>query len=998
MKKNKHRSESTLRELIPLLPPLVSDSEAIIRSNLATQLVFLSLTIMFTDDSHFMTSVSKANPDNTSSITAETNFSTTLALSSILFLPTSKRTYNDVGYKMVTTNIVTYLTTLLSDADMDVRKAASESLVLLSLHIRSDDIVRFILPVPFRCLQQNALANHSTSLNQQGTIDSLTKNEDIKITCINFMADLASLPSFTTSPYTTDQCLSPFIVAKFITPAVLSLSNPSTSGNHQGSHSESSSFRIRRAIVQAIPRLVSGTAADDVNRFLIPAFIRFSEDDMYRVRKSVGECLVDMSRSFMLLAESFHTMTTTTEATKGASHDKNSSVFASPKSRGIPLKSDTSPDNEVNEFSNMTRDEFRTAIMEIRRKLLVGMCSRLLKDSNKFVRHGMMQFLGPFLASFYPLDGSEGTKGDADGIIQIFDNPWFNMDNVSDGMNSSNISASWGGVHSGCLGPQFFPHFNGMVNRLNSTTSLTPTIVMNPSMHATINCGVGNNTDRSILQKSSLISDPNLSKGYYDSEEYFSSKIPSFIERFYADAQALSKILQHRDMNPPSSLDVSAISEKLIPHFVELATIRTGDENIDAEMRVYCAYSFPAVVLLMGRDTWNSSLKKCFLALITGSPSLNEIKLTIPPLQGNVIPPPVKRCLAASFHTVCQILGSQVVSKSLISDVDTRETEVDLLNLFEHYFLKDPDETTTLNVIRNLPSLLSLLSPNRRIKFLPVLYEFVTGDSMLGVLSKKRSATNAAQLNWRQRDMIAQILPNLIILYRPHQVRQYFWPIVKLLMSDPVSIVREHVEWTIPILLRVYEPNNCNATHEEEIDLHVAAKKDHDFTKLSAEACSEVLSFLSTYLLHHTKSSKSTAHPSSSFSKRQSYCRIVSSVALLIRLRKSDKRKTMVVRKGKSVVHPFYSLNSDEARHLTHVLQHYLLPSCIAMKEDKVANVRQALLKCLRLMPPDIREQAETKVILRLLEEEVNTWDGDGFLYQGATKAASSSAKNSNFI
>ena len=33
-----------------------------------------------------------------------------------------------------------------------------------------------------------------------------------------------------------------------------------------------------------------------------------------------------------------------------------------------------------------------------------GIAKNLLEDANKFVRYGMMQFLGPLIASFYPLD------------------------------------------------------------------------------------------------------------------------------------------------------------------------------------------------------------------------------------------------------------------------------------------------------------------------------------------------------------------------------------------------------------------------------------------------------------------------------------------------------------------------------------------------------------------------------------------------------------------
>ena len=47
--------------------------------------------------------------------------------------------------------------------------------------------------------------------------------------------------------------------------------------------------------------MVHGSAIDNVEKYLLPEFEMLAKDDMYQVRKSVGECLVDMSRSLMLL-------------------------------------------------------------------------------------------------------------------------------------------------------------------------------------------------------------------------------------------------------------------------------------------------------------------------------------------------------------------------------------------------------------------------------------------------------------------------------------------------------------------------------------------------------------------------------------------------------------------------------------------------------------------------------------------------------------------------
>ena len=323
------------------------------------------------------------------------------------------------------------------------------------------------------------------------------------------------------------------------------------------------------------------------------------------------------------------------------------------------------------------------------------------------------------------------------------------------------------------MGVQFFPHANGMVNRLN------PSNLTNLSADP-----------RPIPPQPTL-----------DSIEYLRSHLPSFLEKNCNDAKSLRRILNHRDSHPVSEIDIATVQRVLLPPYVNLATISTGDETVDSEMRVYCAYSLPAVLLLLGKKGWDTSLKNCFLALITGWDGKKDDKGK--PYPNLPVPLPVKRCLASSFHSVCHMLGAQ----GLRSNPEEKTNQRDLLSIFEKHFLRDNDDTVRLNVIRNLISFLSLLSNSKRAKYLPILYEVITGDSMLA--SKRTNAMNPMVLNWRQRDMVAQILPNLISLYRPTSVRRYLWPIVKILLCDSVNVVRENTEWSLPVLFRTYEVRNC---------------------------------------------------------------------------------------------------------------------------------------------------------------------------------------------
>jgi len=54
--------------------------------------------------------------------------------------------------------------------------------------------------------------------------------------------------------------------------------------------------------VQALPRMLGSATLEDVKKRLLPKFVALSGDEMYRVRKASGECLVDVSRALGVLA------------------------------------------------------------------------------------------------------------------------------------------------------------------------------------------------------------------------------------------------------------------------------------------------------------------------------------------------------------------------------------------------------------------------------------------------------------------------------------------------------------------------------------------------------------------------------------------------------------------------------------------------------------------------------------------------------------------------
>lgn len=785
---------ASLSTLVPLLQPLVSDPESIIRQHLASQLLPVAIVCM----------VRGIGPYSD------------LSVEQILQEPSTPRKFVDVGYKAVTSAIVSYLNILVQDVDNDVRRAASESLAGLASQIPRKDVCQVLVPIPVQMANDNLKP-------RKGMPEGF--HEELRITASHLLAELAGAAE---SGYVPPQC-----VEQHIWPAVLALCRDV-------------SFRVRRSAAQALPRVLGGVGSLALTQSsILPAFEELSNDDMYRVRKSTGECLVDMSRSLMLVAQQ-----------------------SSSTEEALILKT-------------------------MRRAVLIPIALQLLSDANKFVRHGMMQFLGPFIASFYPLE---------EGALKL------------PGSGTAEEVVLEG------IGSQFFPHASSMVSRLNAsgtanTSSPTPT-------PATLDPPEKKLSDRQQLEQS----------------------LPEFIPSNRISFLTLSAVVQHRHETPPDAQDLASIQEELLGHFCALSTISTGDDNTDAEMRVYCAYSYPAVVLLLGAENWKGALHECFLSLVNPNHNQQEETIAPPPL-------PVKRCLASSLHTVAHVLGPEL-------------TVSDILPVFRSQFLLDTDDSVRLNVIRNYPWLLSLL-PSTELKneYLALWRDIVKGEDLLG--AHKRSATNPMLLNWRQRDAVSKSLPDLLSFATPLQAHLHLWPILQMLLSDSVSSVREDAEWSIPLVLRAFCFENIQ-------DDNANAKR------WSADACQGVILWLKDSILGGTK--KGAAN----FAGRQLYCRICAAVGLSLRFgdlepeeQWDEKFRHLVVSDANAPRRyvAYQTMTNAERKHLRRLLVYDLLTPALEMKDDRVTNVRLTLMKVLQGMPEDVRELASVSEVLQELEDEVETWE-----------------------
>ena len=415
-------------------------------------------------------------------------------------------------------------------------------------------------------------------------------------------------------------------------------------------------------------------------------------------------------------------------------------------------------------------------------------------------------------------------------------------------------------------------------------------------------------------------------------------------------------------LGKPDPEDLASIRTSLLQPFISMATCKTGEDTTDAEMRVYCAYSLPAVVLMFGGENWeNDGLKKCFLDLIGRRSSQGDDKTDgeaqdADASNSDYNPPlPVKRCLASSIHAVAHILGPDVVSK-----------DSEFLCAFEQTFLRESDEAIRFNILKNCASFLAALHPGdgagHRNHYLPVIHATIMGEDVLGA-SKKRSASSPGVLNWRQRDAVAKVLPDLIVLFSPSLNREYIWPILKASLSDSVSAVRENAEWSVPILLRNYS----NAS-KKEANTWIA----------------EVVTWLKETLLEtgspnigrtsFRRPKKQMVSSEGAFSKRQGYCRIIAAVALTMRIGENEDTATPDYEDG-FPIEPFHKLSTSERNRFRSILLNDLLPPALEMTVDCVANVRLILTKSLKVMPQDILNESRVEEVMNTLEEELMTWD-----------------------
>jgi len=270
---------------------------------------------------------------------------------------------------------------------------------------------------------------------------------------------------------------------------------------------------------------------------------------------------------------------------------------------------------------------------------------------------------------------------------------------------------------------------------------------------------------------------------------------------------------------------LKAVNE-LIPYFTSMAFIKTGDTQEEAEIRLHCAFCFPAVVYTVGIDGW-MSLRDAFFHLARGPEE------EIPGGKANTNNTILRRCLACSLHEIAKVLGEKVV-------------EIELMPLYEA-FLKDSSEDVRLSALRNFHEIIGVVSVKIR-------------DPLLDLLNDMLSTSSP--MNWRMRNSVALQLNQIISYFKAYSIRNKIAPLVFKLLDDPVAEVREKTYSSVPTLLKYMFWVNIV---KNEVPDNFADQMDAE--EWSSKAIKEVLRVLQSLPTMED------------FSHRQSYCQITGCMA-----------------------------------------------------------------------------------------------------------------------
>lgn len=226
-----------------------------------------------------------------------------------------------------------------------------------------------------------------------------------------------------------------------------------------------------------------------------------------------------------------------------------------------------------------------------------------------------------------------------------------------------------------------------------------------------------------------------------------------------------------------ATLSKNLITSTYLQQYISLSQNPLNDSELDPQLQQVCAYTFPAVLLALGKERW-SEVRDLY----------NDL------FQSEILS--IKRTLAYSLHEIAKILD------------DPKLVEEELLPVFED--LIQCDQSVQMGVFKYLAAFLKTLPELCACSYLPMLSNMI-------------HQTHA--FNWRLRQHLAVQLPELVMLPPKHEVFNIMFLTVITLLQDPVvSVRKDSLAGVAQLLLITYNVsiNKDNLYTEEQVNNNIA--------------------------------------------------------------------------------------------------------------------------------------------------------------------------------
>ncbi|KAA0160995.1 hypothetical protein FNF31_04069 [Cafeteria roenbergensis] len=279
------------------------------------------------------------------------------------------------------------------------------------------------------------------------------------------------------------------------------------------------------------------------------------------------------------------------------------------------------------------------------------------------------------------------------------------------------------------------------------------------------------------------------------------AKVLPLMQSFLRDASRWVRNSAYQHLGPfLATLPPAAITPAVLAPFIAMAprvdpprgTMPASTPPPDAELSIFCAFSFPAVAFTLGGARWDE-LRSLFLVLARHP----EKK--------------VRRPISYALHDIARVVGPDLTFRDLFPVFDL--------------FCRDVDDVRR-GVIRGMAPFLASLHPADREACVPVLRETLDSVPARG---------------WRLRRLLARQMHSLARIFSPMMVFAQVRPVAESLLKDEVAAVRNAVAVRLAPLLETVGAASLVLREDIEASLLSGATSGNASTRLTLARALEAL-------------------------------------------------------------------------------------------------------------------------------------------------------------